>query len=189
MTDMTEVLSRSRLSLDSPVRDALEQGRTVRSRNRDGEYAIVLTDDPAFRKIVKHGEEIADQQADWTIAVPTFTLRLVAEADANGEPDLDFWAPVFDRAGARVGTMRVNGSPYGKVITDQGAVMTQTVFFSTLRAGNLFRESECDGNGNAILFRATADVDSAGRVEAETVDGGEQRVFDLGPDYLAFKVI
>jgi hypothetical protein len=189
VTDMTEVLSRSRLSLDSPVRDALEQGRTVRSRNRDGEYAIVLTDDPAFRKTVKHVEGIADQQADWTIAVPTFTLRNVAGAEANGEPDLSFWAPVLARAGDRVGSMRVNASPYGQFTTNQGPVKSQTVFFSTLRDGDRFRESERDGNGYPILFRATADADSAGRVEAETVDSGEQRVFDLGPDYLAFKVI
>lgn len=187
--DMTEVLSRSRLSLDEPVRDALEQGRTVHSRNRDGEYAIVLTDDPAFRKTVKHVKDLADRQADWTIAVPTFTLRNVAQAEANGEPDLDFWAPVFDRVGDRVGTMRVNGSPYGKVTTDQGKVESVTVFFSALRAGDLFRESETDSAGYPLAFRVTADADNNGRVAAEVIATGEERIFDLGPDYLAFKVV
>jgi hypothetical protein len=70
VTDMTEVLSRSRAGLDPTIRDALKQGRTVRSRNRDGEYAIVLTDNPIFKKLVKHGTGIADTQADWTIVVP-----------------------------------------------------------------------------------------------------------------------
>jgi hypothetical protein len=189
MTDMTEVLSRSRLSLDAPVRDALEQGRTVRSRNRDGEYAIVISDDDAFHKTsVKH-IDFTDAQADWTIVVPDFTLSNVAQASADGEPELCFWAPVFERAGGRVGTMRVNGSPYGRTLTDQGPVKSQTVFSSTLRAGDLFRESDRDASGAAPLLRATADADDNGRVEAETVAGGGRRVFDLGPDYLVFKVI
>lgn len=187
--DMTEVLSRSCLSLDEPLRDILEQGRTVRSRNRDGEYAIVLTDDPAFRETTVRHVEIADERADWTIAVPDFTLSNVAQASANGEPDLNFWAPVFDGAGERVGTMRVNGWPHGQSWTDQGTMKHQMVLFSTLLAGDLFRESICDASGAALLFRATADADSAGRVEAETVCAGERKVFDLGPDYLVFKVI
>lgn len=90
--DMTEVLSRSRASLDPIVRETLTAGRTVRSRNRDGEYAVVLTG-PAVVNTT-HGDRIdgvADDRADWTIAVPDFTLKNVVEAG----PDLDFWAPVF----------------------------------------------------------------------------------------------
>ncbi|MFC3736461.1 hypothetical protein [Paractinoplanes deccanensis] len=183
---MTETLARSRVSLDPIVRNILEQGRTVRSRNRDGEYAIVLTGDRTVVD-VKLGECLAgaaDDRADWTITVTDFTFRNVAEAD----PDLRFYAPVFDRSGVRVGTIAVSGSPYGKTITDQGPVETMTVFFSALRSGDLFRESVTDSEGRAVLFRATADAEPNGRVVAETVTFGEERVFDLGPDYLAFKV-
>ncbi len=187
LTDMTEVLGRSRASLDQAVRDALMQGRTVRSRNRDGEYAIVLTDNRAVVEGTR-GERmdgIADDHADWTITVTDFTFRNVAESD----PDLCFYAPVFDRGGVRVGTIAVNGSPYGKTITDQGPVETATVFFSTLRSGDQFRESVTDGEGRPVLFRATADADGNGRVAAVSASTGEERVFNLGPDYLAFKVV
>jgi hypothetical protein len=185
VTDMTEVLSRSRAGLDPTIRDALKQGRTVRSRNRDGEYAIVLTDNPIFKKLVKHGTGIADTQADWTIVVPDFTLRNVDEAD----PDTLFWAPVFDRDGRRVGTIAVNGSPYAKTTTDQGRVKTITVFFDALRSGDLFRESETDADGHMRVFQAITDADSNGRVVAKLVSSGEERVFDLGPDYLVSKVL
>ena len=187
ITDMTEVLSRSRASLDPSVRDVLAQGRTVRSRNRDGEYAIVLTDNRAVVDTTGGDriDGIADQRADWTIAVPDFTFRNVAESD----PELCFYAPVFDRDGVRVGTIAVNGSPYGKTLTDQGRVETATVFFSGLRSGDLFREAEADSQGRALVFRATADADSDGRVSAAVVATGEQRTFDLGPDYLAFKLV
>jgi hypothetical protein len=185
--DITDMLGRSRLSLDGPVRAALEQGRTVRSRNRDGEYAIVLSDDPTFRKPFEHVPGIADAGADWTIVVTDFTLKNVEGAANDGEPDLYFWAPVIDRVGTRVGTICVNASPYGKTTTDQGTVVTRTVFFPTLRAGDLFRES-FGPLGAAVLFRATTDADSLGRVEAETVGTGERQVFDLGPDYLVSKV-
>lgn len=181
----TDMLSRSRASLDPTICEALTQGRTVRSRNRDGEYAIVLTDNPAFKKVFDRIDGIADDLADWTIAVPDFTLRNVAEAG----PDLDFWAPVLDRSGVKVGTIRVNGSPYGRTMSDQGVMETVTVFFSALRSGDLFRESEADGEGRAITFRAVADADSSGRVAAAVVSTGEERVFDLGPDYLAFKAV
>lgn len=184
-TDMTEVLFRSRASLDPTVRDALTEGRTVRSRNRDGEYAIVLTDNPAFKKSFTRIDGIADDQADWTIAVPDFTLRNVAEAG----PDLDFWAPVLDRSGVKVGTIRVNGSPYGETTTDQGTVETETVFFHMLRSGDLFRESETNAEGRPVAFRASTDADSNGGVAAVVVSTGEERVFDLGPDYLVFRVI
>lgn len=187
MTDMTKVLIRSRAGLDPIVREALEQGRTVRSRNRDGEYAIVLSDNPIFTKRFDHVDGIADSRADWTIAVPVFTLRNIAKAEADGNPDLIFFAPVLDRAGDRVGTIRVNGSPYGKTHTDQGMMETATVFFSTLRAGDLFRESETDGAGRMLSFRAAADADSNGRVVAAVATTGEERIFDLGPDYLVFK--
>jgi hypothetical protein len=185
-TNMEEMLGRSRASLDSTVRDALQQGRTVRSRNRDGEYAIVLTDD---RTVVgtrrgDRSEGVADDRAVWTIVVPDFTFRNVAES----APDLCFFAPVFDRSGIKVGTIAVNGSPYGKTTSDRGPVETETVFFSALRSGDLFRESETDDQGRVILFRATADADSSGRVTAVMDATGEERVFDLGPDYLAFKV-
>ncbi len=189
VTDMAEVLGRSRASLDPSVRGALEQGRTVRSRNRDGEYAIVLTDNSLFKKPFEHVDGVADVLADWTIAVPEFTLRNVAEADAGGTPELSFYAPVLDRVGDRVGTIRVNASPYGRTSTDQGEMKTATVFFHTLLAGDLFREAECDGMGQALVFRATGDADSDGRVEAEVLATGEARVFDLGPDYLVFKVV
>jgi hypothetical protein len=187
MTNMIEVLSRSRAGLDPIIREALEQGRTVRSRNRDGEYAIVLSGNPIFTKRFDHVDGIADSRADWTIAVPDFTLRNVAKADENGDPELWFFAPVLDRAGDRVGTIRVNGSPYGKTATDQGMMETATVFFTALRAGDLFRESETDGAGRMLAFRATAAADSNGRVVAEVVATGEERIFDLGPDYLVFK--
>jgi hypothetical protein len=183
MTDVTEMLDRSRLSLDQPIRDALEQGRTVRSRNRDGEYAIVLSDNQIFRKRFTHVDEIADERADWTIVVTDFTLRNVAKAEADGDPTLIFWAPVIDRTGKHVGTMRVNASPYGQVGSDQGPVKTRVVFFSALRDGDMFRE------GRAVLFQATADASSTGRVEAKAVGTGEPQVFDLGPDHLTFKVI
>lgn len=184
-TDMTEVLARSRASLDPIVRDALTEGRTVRSRNRDGEYAIVLTDNPAFKKVFDRVDGIADDRADWTIAVPDFTLRNLTEAG----PDLDFWAPVLDRSGVKVGTIRVNGSPYGKSRTDQGAVETETVFFHMIRSGDLFRESETDTEGRPLAFRASADADGNGRVVAVVVSTGEERVFDLGPDYLVFRFV
>lgn len=189
MPDMTEVLSRSCLGLDEPVRDALEQGRTVRSRNRDGEYAVVLTDDPVFREPVDHIRGIADQRADWTIVVPTFTLHNVAQAEADGDPHLSFWAPVLTRSGNRIGSMRVSASPYANTMTDQGMVQTRFVFLSTLRTGDLFRESVGDDAGRAILLRAVTDADDRGRLEAETVGGREQYVFDLGLDYLASKVV
>jgi hypothetical protein len=185
--DMTEVLGRSRASLDPSVRDILTQGRTVRSRNRDGEYAIILTEN---RTVVDTAwgdriDGVADDRADWTIAVTDFTFRNVAESD----PDLCFYAPVFNRGGVRAGTIAVNGSPYGKTSTDQGSVRTETVFFSALRAGDLFRESEVDGEGRALTFRATADADSNGRVAAVVVSTGEERVFDLGSDYLVFRFV
>jgi hypothetical protein len=185
MTDMTEVLSRSRASLTPAVRDALKQGRTVRSRNRDGEYAIVLTDNPLFKQPFKRVAGIADSQASWTIVVPDFTLDNV-EMSAS---DLLFWAPVLDRDGLRVGTIAVNGSPYGKTTTDQGPVKTETVFFPTLRSGDLFRESEVDGEGRPLVFRVAADADSNGRVVTQLVSSGEERVFDLGPDYIAFRIL
>lgn len=185
--DMTEVLGRSRLALDKPVRDALEQGRTVRCRNRDGEYAIVLSDNPVFRKRFTHVDGVADARANWTIVVPDFTLNNVATASADGDPELSFWAPVVDRNGDRVGTMRVNGSPYGRVNTDLGVMETVTVFFPTLRAGDLFRESEMTNLGRAVTFRAAADADVDGRVVAKVAVTGEERIFDLGPDYLVFK--
>jgi hypothetical protein len=184
-TDMTEVLSRSRASLDPIVRDALTQGCTVRSRSRDGEYAIVLTDNPTLKEVFDQVDGIADDRADWTIAVPDFTLRNVTEAG----PDLDFWAPVLDRSGVRVGTIRVNGSPYGKTNTDQGTVETVTVFFSMLRSGDLFRESEANSEGRALVFRAVGDADANGRVDAVVVSTGEERVFDLGTDYLVFRFV
>lgn len=187
-TDVTEALTRSNVSLDSIVRDALQQGRTLRSRNRDGEYAIVLTDNSIFEKGFDCFDcvaGVADDRADWTIAVPDFTLRNVAES----EPDLLFWAPVLDRAGVRIGTIAVNGSPYGNITTDQGPVRTATAFFSTLQAGELFVEPEVNREGYPIVFRATADADSNGRVAAVVVSIDEERVFDLGPDYMAFKVV
>jgi hypothetical protein len=188
-TDMTEVLARSRVSLDPIVRDALTQGRTVRSRNRDGEYAIVLLNDQASKEFLAKRNDffagIADDRADWTIAVPDFTMRNVE----SSEPDLRFYAPVVDRSGERVGTIAVNGSPYGKARTDQGVMETETVFFSALRASDLFRESEMDSAGNAITLRAAADADSSGRVSAVVVSTGEERVFDLGPDYLVFRAV
>lgn len=185
--DMTEVLLRSRVSLDPIVRNILTQGRTIRSRNRDGEYAIILTGNPAVVE-TRAGEqidEVADGHADWTIAVPDFTFRNVSESD----PETNFYAPVFDRSGVRVGTIAVNGSPYGKRNTDQGMVATQVVPFMFLLSGHLFTEAEIDDQGRALVFRATADADRAGRVTAVAAGSVEERVFDLGPDYLAFKLL
>jgi hypothetical protein len=186
-TEMTEALSRSRASLDPIVRDILTQGRTVRSRNRDGEYAIVLTDNRAVvdTKTSERIDGVADPVADWTIAITDFTFKNVTDSD----PDLPFWAPVFDRAGVRVGTIRVNGTPYGTRRTTEGRVRTQALLFTSLREGDLFTEREADGQGSAVVFRATADADRSGRLTAVVVRSGEERVFDLGPDYLAFKLI
>ena len=186
-TDMTEVLSRSRATLDPHARGILSQGRTVRSRNRDGEYAIVLTDNRAVvnTKASERIDGIADQAADWTIVVTDFTFKNVAESD----PSLLFWAPVFDRASVRVGTICVNSDPCGTLETTEGRVHTQVLPFTSLREGDLFCEAEADGQGLALVFRATADADQAGRVTAVVASSGEERIFDLGPDYLAFKVI
>lgn len=188
VTSMAEVLGRSRASLSPAIREVLAQGRTVRSRNRDGEYAIVLAPDA---KVVRHGahsviegiDHLADALAAWTIVVTGFTFDNVSKHDD------DFFAPVFARGGERVGTIRVNNSARGKTTSDQGQLETDVVFFTTLRAGDLFREAETDSAGRVILFRATADATADGYVTAETVGGGEHRVFDLGPDYLAFKVV
>jgi hypothetical protein len=191
MTDVTEMLARSRLGLDQPIRDVLEKGRTVRSRNRDGEYAIVLSDDQIFRKRFTQVGWVADERADWTIVVTDFTLRNVAKAEADGDPTLIFWAPVIDRTGKHVGTMRVNASPYGQIGSDQGEKKTRVVFFSSLRDGDLFCSDEAFiySARRFVLFRATADATSTGRVEARSVGTGEPQVFDLGPDHLTFKVI
>jgi hypothetical protein len=188
MSSVTQALSRSCAYLHLAVRTALQEGRIVRSRNRDGEYAIVVTDSPVFRKKFEHVDGIADSRADWTIAVPDFTLGNVAAADANGEPELSFWAPVIDRNGDRVGTIRVNAWPYGKTTTDQGPVKAEMVFFSELKVGDTFREAETDSAGRALLFRVTA-AESAGRLLAEVVTTGEERVFDDVTDYLAFKTL
>lgn len=66
---------------------------------------------------------------------------------------------------------------------------TVTVFFSMLRSGDLFREAEADSEGRALVFRATADADSNGTVTAVVDRTGEERVFDLGPDYLVFRFV
>lgn len=186
--NVTDILSRSRLSLDQPVRDALQQGRTVRSHNRHGEYAIVLSDNPAFRGKLESIDGIADQQADWTIVVTDFTLKNVVQAEANGEPELCFFAPVLFRDGHRAGTIAVNASPFGNTNSDQGRIRTKVVFFSTLKAGDLFRESIADEQGRAVIFQATGDADETGRVEGKSATG-ETRVFDEGPDSLVFRVI
>lgn len=188
MTDVTEILSRSRLSLDKPVRDALQEGRTVRSRNRHGEYAIVLSDNPAFRNQLTSIDGLADQRADWTIIVTDFTLANVVKAESDGRPELPFFAPVLYPSGHRAGTIMVNASPFGNTNSDQGRIRTQVVFFSTLRQGDLFRESVADEMGRAVVFQATGDADDDGRVEGKSA-AGEVRVFDEGPDSLVFKVL
>lgn len=186
---IASILERSCASLDAPVRDALSQGRTVRSRNRDGEYAIVLAPDavvvqtrPGSR--IDNIGHLVDDRADWTIVIPGFTLANVA-----GNPGKDFFSPVFANTGERAGTIRVNDSPFGASSTDQGRKRHQTVFFSELRSGDLFREAEQDRDGYAVLFRAISDADGTGRVAAQAIVDGTSRVFDLGPDYLVFKII
>jgi hypothetical protein len=190
ITDITEQLDRSRVSLDPVIRDILTQGRTVRSRNRDGEYAIVLTDDRAVVD-TKHGERlggIADDRAEWTITVTDFTFKNVADAEANGEPSLYFWAPVFDRDGVRVGTIAVNADTHGTRRTDQGRRRTRVTPFMFLLEGDLFTEAEQNEQGEAVVFRATADAGRGGHVEAVVEATGESRTFDLGSDYLVFQL-
>lgn len=190
LTDMDQVLGRSRAALPSAVRDMLTEGRTVRSRNRDGEYAIVLTEDRTVvdAKIFDYRKGIADQRADWTIALTGFTFRNVVDAEANGEPELHFFAPVFARDGLRVGTIRVNASPWRTVETDHGRADAFILPLISLRAGDRFVEQEADDHGRAVTFRALYAAE-AGRVLAEVLASGEQRVFDLDPDYLASKVV
>lgn len=191
-TALADILNRSRASLDAPVRDALTEGRILRSRNRDGEYAIVLAPDAKLIRTPKASpgsrisniDHLVDERANWTIVVPGFTLTNVAT-----NPGQDFDAPVFANSGERVGTIRVNDSPFGFSSTDQGRKQHQTVFFTALRAGDLFREAESDADGYVVLFRATSDATNAGRVTAQAIVDGSPRVFDLGPDYLAFKVV
>jgi hypothetical protein len=186
---MTEMLGRSRASLDPHVRDILSQGRTVRSRNRDGEYAIVLTEDHPFTQVFDRIDGVADSRADWTIAVPGFTLNNIVQAEAAGEPGLDFFAPVLDSSGNRIGTIRVNGSPDGTRNTDQGRIATRVIPFCLLFDGDLFTEAVVDDQGRAVVFRALSGITADGAVHAEALTTGERRVFADVTDHLAFRVV
>jgi hypothetical protein len=187
LTDMTEVLSRSRASLSPAVRDILTAGRTVRSRNRDGEYAIILTDNRAVvdGAAGERMDGIADQRADWTIAITDFTFDNVVAAP----PELRFFAPVFARNGDRVGTIAVNGSAKGRRRTDRGVVDTEVMPFASLHAGDLFAEQATDDQNRCITFRVVTDPDIDGQSVVEEVLSHEQRTFEPGPDYLVFRLL
>jgi hypothetical protein len=176
-TDMTGTLARSSVRLDASARGILSQGRTVRSRNRDGEYAIVMAD--------RLSEELNDGRADYVISITAEVFERMA-----GDQFAMASATVADRHGAHLGEIRVKGWSEGERGTEMGRVSTVLVPFSDLREGDLFSESESDDEGRAVVFRVTADADADanGKVHA-TVAGGDERVFDLGADYLAFKVV
>lgn len=175
-TDFQNVLDRSSVRLDATTRDILSQGRTMRCRNRDGEYATVMTD--------RLADEITDGRADYIISIASDVFDAI-----TGDPYTIRLADVFDRNGEPLGKIRALGPAEGSRGTTLGRVRTTLVRFPDLRARDLFCEQEADEQGRAVVFRATTDATPDGSVEAVVEGSSEARRFALGADYLAFKVL
>ena len=171
-----QTLDRSSVRLNPTIRTILSEGRTMRCRNRDGEYATVMAD--------RIQDELADGRADYIIAITNETF-----ADIAAAPTAVFFADVYGRDSRLLGEIRVMGPVEGSRGTTLGWVPTTLVSFSDLRAGDLFSEREADEQGRAVVFRATSDATADGAVQAVVEGSGEVRSFDLGADYLAFKVL